>query len=211
MYPGDKPVKVLVFAKAPLPGFAKTRLAPLLGQVGAAALQSKLIEHALQTARGAGTYDVELHGDPAEDDFLRSCAQRHGVRLVSQSGGDLGARMHAALGQALATCAQVLLIGSDCPALTREHLGLAATALRTGADAVFVPAEDGGYALIGLTRCDARLFAGIAWSTSEVMDETRARLRKLGWRWRELDTLWDVDTPGDYERLVSSGLLKGGI
>jgi glycosyltransferase A (GT-A) superfamily protein (DUF2064 family) len=73
---------------------------------------------------------------------------------------------------------------------------------------VFSPTEDGGYALIGLTRCDERLFEGIAWSTPRVMDETRARLRGLGWRWRELDTLWDVDRPADYERLVASALLE---
>ena len=67
--------------------------------------------------------------------------------------------------------------------------------------------EDGGYVLIGLTRCDARLFEGIAWGGSSVVAETRARLRALGWTWRELDTLWDVDRPEDYERLISSGLL----
>lgn len=209
MSPTDKRTKVLIFAKAPRPGLAKTRLAPLLGERGAAALQARLIEHTLVTALEARIGEVELHGDPADDDSLRSCAARHGARLIGQGAGDIGARMCTAVEQALPTCARVLLVGSDCPALTAEHLRLAAYGLEAGDDAVFVPTEDGGYALIGLARCDARLFAGIAWSTSRVMEETRARLLELTWRWRELETLWDIDTPSDYERLVASGLLKG--
>jgi uncharacterized protein len=74
---------------------------------------------------------------------------------------------------------------------------------------VFVPAEDGGYALIGLSRNDARVFEGINWGGTEVMAQTRERLRGLGWRWHELDTLWDVDRPADYQRLLQSGLLRG--
>ena len=71
-----------------------------------------------------------------------------------------------------------------------------------------MPTDDGGYALIALTRCDPRLFDGIAWSTAAVMAETRLRLRDLAWRWAELDTLWDVDRPCDYKRLVETELLE---
>ena len=199
---------VLVFAKAPRPGLAKTRLAPLLGSEGAAALHAKLIKHTLETARRAGLGDLELHGEPADDDFLRFYTARYGARLLPQAAGDFGERMCAALMQALRTYAYAILVGSDCPALTAGHLRLAAKALEDGRDAVFVPAEDGGYALIGLARCDARLCQAIAWSTAQVMDETRSRLTRLGWQWQELETLWDVDTPDDYRRLVASGLLK---
>ncbi|HSD99539.1 MAG TPA: TIGR04282 family arsenosugar biosynthesis glycosyltransferase, partial [Burkholderiales bacterium] len=125
----------------------------------------------------------------------------------AQADGDLGARMLAAFQSTLAACPRVLLVGSDCPALTTGHLRKADRALRDGADAVLVPCEDGGYALIGLTRADARLFDGIAWGTDTVMAESRARLSALGWRWRELETLWDVDRPEDYARLADSGLL----
>ena len=197
-----------MFVKAPRPGLAKTRLVPLLGAEGAAALHAKLIKHTLDTARRAGLGDLELHGEPADDDFLRFCTGRYGARLVAQAAGDLGERMCAALMQALTTCAYAILVGSDCPALTARHLRLAAKALEDGRDAVFVPAEDGGYALIGLARCDARLFQAIAWSTAQVMDETRSRLTRLGWQWQELETLWDVDTPADYGRLLASGLLE---
>lgn len=199
--------KVLVFAKAPRAGIAKTRLAPLLGPAGAAALHAKLIDHTLETACGAGICEVELHGDPADDDILKLCALRHGVRLVGQIVDDLGERMHAALERALTTCAHAILVGCDCPTLTADHLKRAAADLQNGDDAVFAPVEDGGYALVGLARCDARLFEGIAWSTQEVMVETRRRLAELGWRWSELETLWDVDSPADYARLMASGLL----
>ena len=65
---------------------------------------------------------------------------------------------------------------------------------------MLIPAEDGGYALIGLARCDARLFENIAWGGDTVLADTRERLRQLKWRWHELETLWDIDWPDDYRR-----------
>ena len=199
---------LVVFARAPQPGKTKTRLIPALGPEGAAALHARLVKHALETARAASFRRIELHGTPdADDAFFRFCAGHYGVTIKAQSEGDLGARMQAAFEGALADHARVLLIGSDCPALTSRHLRKAERALREGNDAVFAPCEDGGYALIGLTRADARLFDGITWGASRVMEATRVRLRQIGWKWRELETLWDVDRPEDYRRLMDSGLL----
>jgi rSAM/selenodomain-associated transferase 1 len=203
----DSARSVIVFAKAPRPGHAKTRLIPLLGAEGAAALHARLIKHTLSTVRQAGFRAIYLYGAPAEDDFLRFCAERYGAELIPQSGGDLGARMCAALADTLATSTSAVLIGSDCPAMTPHALRGAVRALEDGKDAAFVPTEDGGYALIALKRCHPTLFDGIAWSTSAVMEDTRARLRVVGWTWEELDLLWDVDTPEDYERLLASRLI----
>lgn len=204
----DPGTAVIVFAKAPRPGEVKTRLIPLLGAGGAVDLHVQLVRHALEAAAAALLRPVELHCAPdASDPFFRFCGSHYGVTLRAQAGDGLGARMHAAFTQALAAYARVLLIGSDCPALTPRHLQQAEQALRDGADAVFVPCEDGGYALIGLQRVDAALFDGIAWGSASVMEETRSRLRRLGWNWRELETLWDVDRPEDYQRLMDSGLL----
>lgn len=203
---GDR--RILIFAKAPRPGAAKTRLIPLLGAEGAAALQAQLTERTLATASRAAPGAVELCCTPdTGDSFLLSCGERYGMPLSLQAGDDLGARMHNAFGRALAAAHHVIVIGTDCPVLATRHLHEALAALAAGEDAVFAPAEDGGYALIGLARCDARLFAGMPWGEAGVMDETRARLRALGWRWRELETLWDVDRPEDYLRLRDSGLL----
>lgn len=199
---------LVIFARSPVPGQVKTRLVPVLGAEGAAALHVRLVKHALATAHRASFAHTELHCAPdAEDPVFRFCAGHYDVEVLAQTEGDLGARMHAAFKRALATHSRVLLMGSDCPALTARHLRHADRALRDGADAVFVPCEDGGYALIGLRRVDGRLFEDITWGGETVMAETRRRLAALGWQWRELDMLWDVDRPEDYERLVASGLL----
>lgn len=205
---GSTGTAVIVFARAPRPGAVKTRLVPPLSPEEAAALHARLVTRTLETARAASYRRIELHGTPDIDDpFFRLCAGHFAAALVAQSGADLGARMLAAFESALAVHPRVLLLGSDCPALAARHLRQADRALRDGADAVFVPCEDGGYALIGLRRVDLRLFEGVAWGGESVMEETRARLRQLGWCWRELKALWDVDRPADYERLLASGLL----
>jgi len=71
-----------------------------------------------------------------------------------------------------------------------------------------VPAEDGGYALIGLRRPVPDIFNGIEWGSDRVLAQTRERLRVRGLRWGELETLWDVDRPADWLRLQHSGLLS---
>jgi rSAM/selenodomain-associated transferase 1 len=201
--------RLIVFSKAPRPGAVKTRLIPLLGKAGAAALHKALVEHTLVIAQRSRYGRLELHCAPdASDPFLRDCASRYGASLASQAAGDLGTRMAMAFEQALARSEHVILIGTDCPVLSQNHLEDAGRALGSGADAVFAPTEDGGYALIGLARCDARLFSGIAWGEDSVMNQTRKRLSELGWRWRELETLWDVDRPEDYLRLLALDPLR---
>lgn len=193
---------IALFAKAPEPGAVKTRLIPLLGKEAAAALHRELAERALATARGAALGPVELWCAPTIDHtFFRECATRYRVALRAQRGADLGARMLRAARSLLAASARALIIGADCPALTADHLREADTALRAGDDALLIPAEDGGYVALGLSRCDATLFGGIEWGGACVLDATRARLRALGWRWREMPVLWDVDRPEDYHRL----------
>lgn len=202
---------VVVFAKAPQPGAVKTRLAPMLGAEGAAALHAKLVKHTLGAVRAASFRQAELHCAPdASDPFFLYCAGQYRVALENQAAGDLGARMLRAFETALTEHARVLLVGTDCPALAARHLRQAESALRDGADAVFVPCEDGGYALIGLRRADAGLFDGITWGGNDVMAGTRERLKRLGWTWRELEILWDIDRPEDYQRLMDSGLLATG-
>src|SRR5690606_34901663 len=91
----------------------------------------------------------------------------------------------------------------DCPALTVQHLQAAADALRQGADVVCIPAEDGGYVLVGLHQPQPGLFGGIDWSTERVMAQTRQRARTLGLALCALAPLWDVDTPADLVRLAT--------
>ena len=208
MSPTSCDALTIVFAKAPRAGEVKTRLIPLLGAEGAAALHRQLLHRALVTATHAGLGPVELHCAPdTEDPFLQECGRRFGVALAPQRDHDLGARMCHAFEEALARHARVILIGTDCPVLTEQHLRDAHAALADGNDAVLIPAEDGGYALIGLAQCDSRLFDGIAWGGDTVLAATRERLQSLGWRWHELETLWDIDRPEDYRRWSELTLL----
>jgi rSAM/selenodomain-associated transferase 1 len=192
---------IIVFAKAPNAGEVKTRLIPALGADGAAALHGQLLHRTLVTATNAGLGPVELHCAPDENDpFLRDCGRHFGIALAPQRGDDLGGRLHHAFEEALARHARVIVVGTDCPVLTEQHLRDAQQALAGGNDAVLIPAEDGGYALIGLTQCDARLFNDIPWGSDTVLTTTRERLKELRWRWHELETLWDIDRPEDYRR-----------
>lgn len=198
--------RVAVFAKAPVAGEVKTRLIPLLGAADAAELHATLVRRTLATARNAGVGPVSLWCMPdAGHPFFAACAAQYGATLHAQRGGHLGERMARALAQLLAD-GPALLVGSDCPALAAGDLRAAASSLATH-DAVFQPAEDGGYVLVGLSRPLPGIFDGIRWGESGVMRETRERLRAAGARWREMPERWDVDRPEDYRRLLASGLL----
>jgi uncharacterized protein len=193
---------ILVFARAPVPGAAKTRLIPRLGAWRAARLQARLTVRALKTAFAARCGRVELHVSPrTTHGFFLFCAKRFHVSLKAQAGKDLGQRMHHSVARALRRHKAVIVIGTDCPALTPRDLRRAVRLLRGGCEAVLAPAEDGGYALIGLRKVSPRLFSGIAWGTSTVYEETARRLAAAGYRWRALRTVWDVDRPEDLERL----------
>ncbi|GAB4176697.1 MAG: TIGR04282 family arsenosugar biosynthesis glycosyltransferase [Rhodocyclaceae bacterium] len=193
---------VILFAKAPVPGLAKTRLVPALGAEAAAHLQARLATRAIETALAAAVGPVELWCAPdCADPFFAECARRHALTLRAQPEGDLGRRMARAFEAALASHDYAILTGSDCPAMTAQDIRAARDALAAGQDAAFLPVEDGGYALIGLARFDPRLFEAIAWGSGAVMRETRLRLGGMGWRWQELAERWDVDRPEDLERL----------
>jgi len=196
------PVAIAVLAKAPIAGYAKTRLIPTLGADGAARLQERLIERAVATACTAATGPVTLYATPdARHPRLQELSQQYAVPLAEQCDGDLGARMLAAIA---ATNGPALVIGTDCPALTAAHLQQAADVLRNGSDAVVLPADDGGYVLLGMSEPQPALFSDMRWSTPAVMDETRRRLRERGLTWQEPVTLWDVDVPEDLARLRAS-------
>jgi rSAM/selenodomain-associated transferase 1 len=199
-----EPVAIGVLAKAPIPGFAKTRLIPALGEAGAATLQARLTERAVTAAIAAGIGPVTLWAAPdARHLTFVEAAARLGVGLACQAEGDLGARMLAALA---AANGPALVIGTDCPLLAAGHLRDAADVLRKGTDVAVIPAEDGGYALIGMRSPHPALFADMRWSNAGVMSETRRRLTQLGLTWHEPATLWDVDVPEDLARLRAAGL-----
>lgn len=182
---------IIVFARAPVPGRAKTHLIPRLGELRAARLHARLTLHAIRTAQAAGCGRVELHGT-ARHSFFSSL----GIPFRLQRGRDLGERMHYALSRARKPA---ILIGSDCPMLAPADLRRASRWLQGGCDVVLAPAEDGGYALIAARRSREEFFKGIDWGGPRVYAETVKRL--AGCRWRTLRPVWDVDRPEDLERL----------
>jgi rSAM/selenodomain-associated transferase 1 len=197
---------VAVLTKAPIPGFAKTRLIPLLGAEGAARLQENLIDRALATATNAAIGPVTLWCAPdAENPFIREAARRHGVDLAVQPPGDLGERMLAAF-RAAPAGHTLVLIGSDCPILAADDV-TAAAALLASADVVIAPAEDGGYGLIAARRPIPDLFEDMPWGTDRIAALTRERARGCGLDLAEIRTIWDVDTPPDVERLRAADLV----
>src|SRR5580765_465769 len=194
---------VIVFARAPLPGRAKTRLIPRLGAGGAARLQSRLTERALRTGIASRCGRVELHCTPRiGHPFFLHERRELGIILIKQSGRDLGERMHRALNAALRKHRYAILIGVDAPELRAADLRRALRLLRSGCDAVLAPAEDGGYALIACRRAPRPVFEQIEWGGNDVYARTVARLGRQRMRWRALRAVWDVDRPADLERLA---------
>jgi uncharacterized protein len=197
--PNNSAVSIAILAKAPVPGLAKTRLIPTIGAHAAAVLQERLTERAVATALAAdvGPVTIWCAPDGTHDSFLKLVA-RSRITLRRQPEGDIGARMLAATA---AVSGPTLVIGTDCPALTEVHLRGAANALRNGTDVILIPAEDGGYVLIGTRSAQPPLFAGIAWGTKTVLAETRARIIEQRLILTEQPPLWDVDTESDLARL----------
>lgn len=201
-----KPIRVVIFAKAPMAGFAKTRLIPALGAQGAADLAKRLLEHALHQALESQIGTVELCVTPsATYTVWQAMCLPSGVRLTDQGEGDLGERMARAAERVIAAGESILLIGTDCPQLDAAQLRRAALALQH-TQATLVPAFDGGYVLLGLTQFDSSVFSGIAWSTESVTCETMARLKRLDWHVKTLATLHDIDEPSDLKWLPKAWL-----
>ncbi len=192
-------MRIAILAKAPIPGFAKTRLIPTLGENGAADLQARFIRTTVTTAVQAAIGDVDLWCAPdASHPFFVALADELPIRLRSQPDVDLGGRMLHAIE---AAAGPVLVIGTDCPAFTPEHLREAADGLRRGMDVVLTPAEDGGYVLIGMRQPQAVLFLSMEWSTPHVSAETLRRAEAAVLRVMRMPVLWDVDEPADLVRL----------
>lgn len=197
---GRRRVRLIAFARIPVPGATKTRLIPALGPEGAAALQAAMTAHTLRTAsafaRGREA-EIEVRYTSGDPQAALDCFPA-GHALVDQGEGDLGARMLRAITAATDSGADAIVIGSDCPALSPAILNAAADALDT-ADVVLGPAVDGGYYLIAMRRPHPVLFDAMPWGTERVLGDTRARAREANLTVHVLPTRRDVDRPEDLE------------
>lgn len=185
------PPRLVLFTRYPTPGRAKTRLIPVLGAAGAAALHRRLTERALGELRATGLpHEVRTTG-AAAGAFRRWLGD---VAIAPQGRGHLGARMRRAI-----VSGPAILVGADIPDLSAALLRAAADALAAH-PAVIGPAEDGGYWLIGLAAPAPGLFAPMAWGGPDVFAMTMARFARAGIEPALLPRLADVDRPADLAR-----------
>lgn len=192
-----RPARIVIFAKAPVPGRVKTRLIPALGPEGAARLARRMLRDSWREASAVTVADAELCVDPEPGaEPWRGLLPAGVEHAAAQGDGDLGERLARASERVLREGQRVVLIGTDCPGLTTRRLTEACRELETH-DAVIHPTFDGGYALLGLKQFDPSLFADIAWSTSSVAAATIGRIRALGWSCHLGETLQDIDEPAD--------------
>jgi len=186
---------VVVFGREPAAGEVKTRLAAGIGGAAAARVYAITLEHTLEAAveSGAGVV-LSLAAAPSSEWGLGiECT------IEVQGTGDLGDRMVDAFDRRFSEGEErVIIIGSDCPLITPEHLQAAADALAEN-DVVLGPAVDGGYWLVAQRRPGVDLFSDIPWSSHDTLETTRRRLAGIGAAWTELEELRDVDTREDLE------------
>jgi rSAM/selenodomain-associated transferase 1 len=193
--------RIIIFAKAPQPFFAKTRLIPALGAVGASELAHRMLLQTMQQALLSSAQEIELCTTPAiDDESWNGIPIDSRIIATEQGSGDLGERLARASARASAAGQSVLLVGTDCPALDAGVLQTAIAALSTH-DSVLIPTFDGGYALLGFRHFHPTLFQGIAWSTASVAGQTEQRIQALSWTLQILPMLHDIDEPGDLQWL----------
>ena len=179
--------KLVIFARLPVPGKAKTRLIPALGEDGAARLYARLLNRTVEEAKASGL-PFQLRVTGGERAAFRELYGED-IEVVEQGHGDLGERMARVEGPAL-------IIGSDCPGMTAPLIRAAAGALEDRS-VVVGPATDGGYYLIGFREQLPWLFADMEWSTPTVFAHTLSRLAARGLGPAVLPELSDIDTPED--------------
>ena len=195
------PVRIVIMAKAPVAGFAKTRLIPALGAEGAAELAKKMLRHTLDTALASKLGNVEICAAPdPTDSAWQNLDLPNNVTWSAQGDGDLGERMAHAAARTTRNGEAILLIGTDCPAIDVFTLHEAAQALHDY-DASLLPTYDGGYALLALKRFDNRLFENMPWSTSTVALKTLQIMAQIDCEVKVLQTLHDIDEPIDLAQL----------
>jgi rSAM/selenodomain-associated transferase 1 len=197
-----------VFAKAPVSGRVKTRLALEIGPAAAAAVYRRLGRQVVAAAAGAGYRTTVWFAPPGSRDAVRAWLDGLGVAaFCPQVGGNLGTRLLHAFGRSFAAGDRaVVIVGTDAPGVDRHIVAAGFRTLRAR-DLVLGPSLDGGYYLIGLTAPQPELFRAIPWSTRDVLRQTEARARALGLSVGLLTPLRDVDRAEDARAL---GLLGRG-
>jgi len=198
---------VVVFGREPVPGRVKSRLAAGVGEEVAALVYRELLGHTLRVVSSAAADVVLALAEPP----ARGWRPERAVAVEVQVAGGLGRRLADTFSRRFAEgYRRVVVVGSDCPELAPRHLRAAFDGLAMH-PVVLGPAWDGGYWLVGARAPGMDLFSDIPWSTGQVMEATRARLRAMGVGWLELERLHDLDTDADLRRVLAEENLGGKL
>ena len=194
--------QLIIFVKAPRPGLVKTRLARSIGASEASAAYRTLTETLLRNLEKIPGVELRFAPDDAAPEIQGWL--RKDWKSRPQGPGDLGERLQRAFAEAFAEGAKtVILIGSDCPAITPDDIHTGWSSLRQH-DLVLGPAVDGGYWLIGLRSPQPDLFNRMFWSTEKVFGETLQRARAMNLSVGLLRILADIDTERDWLDFLES-------
>ena len=191
--------RLVIFAREPVAGRVKTRLATGIGGNAATEVYRRLLEHTIESARATGIDAVVFLAEVPGEAWASTLDHPFEI----QGAGDLGRRMGECFSRGFADGAsRVVLVGSDNAHIRQDHIRSAFDALGDHR-VVLGPADDGGYWLVGQRRPGIDFFSRIPWSDPATLDATRQRLRKLHVAWSELDTLPDIDTAEDLRRAIN--------
>lgn len=184
---------LIIFAKKPVLGKVKTRLARSIGEKNALELYVMLIEHVLDSVIH-DAYDVFVYWDQSVGQDNKPYVCQFPER--NQIGADLGERMSNAFADMVHRYDSVVIIGCDCPGVSNHVVLEAFEALRS-CDVVIGPARDSGYYLIGAHALHADIFNDIEWGTSHVYAQTQTKMHAAGVRFVSLPYLSDIDVYDD--------------
>ena len=191
-------IPLIVFAKVPLPGIAKTRIAAVCGTDVADRIYRELLTATGNLIKGF-PYHVAYTGDTDQgelNDYFPGA-----LSFFPQCLGTIGDRMRQAMEvQFTGGAPAAIAIGCDCPDLNGDHLRRAILLLEQGVEVVITPALDGGYTLIGCRPRALPVFQATAWSTPDLLRETLAIIQEHKFSCELLPELPDIDTLEDYRQ-----------
>lgn len=191
---------LIIFVKYPEKGLVKTRVGKVIGHENSVRLYRYLLNTTLQRFRLNDKYKVWVFYAPSgyHKEMIEIISDTE-VPVLAQKGDDLGARMSNAFYEVFSSGAEhAAVIGSDCPELNERILGYTFERLENHGDEIVLgPARDGGYYLLGMSRCLGNIFRKVEWSTNMVLEQTTRNIKESGLNYYLLERLADVDTIED--------------
>jgi rSAM/selenodomain-associated transferase 1 len=200
----ESPRTLILFARAPVAGSVKTRLAAVLAPEGAARLYRAFLEDAARVY-ALPAWTAVVYADPDPEEASLAAIFEPPWRREAQSPGNLGSRLAAAFDAERSGGASVVLaVGSDHPALPRRAIQDLFEAVEGGEEVALIPAQDGGYCAIALAEraLPSAVFRDIPWSSERTLAVTVARARQAGLRVALSEPAYDVDRPEDLRTLA---------